>query len=189
MFHKKNILIPILIFILIAALFILPRGIKPSFEDPTKKYSPVDLTGVSFPLKRIEVKDGTPSITEAVGTIIYEDELFCAKDITSFAWVIEENAPELSHFLRETAVCVSQFNATGYHSTYLLYYYHLYYLVAEKDGEAFVLPCLGRTEESSFFDWGYHFVDPMKLSDFLHMIERYQSDPENASASGGWGYY
>ena len=71
---------------------------------------------------------------------------------------------------------------------HIFYYFHSYYLVAEKDGVEYVLPGCGRTDDTGYQDYGHLFDEPMTLEKFFERIKKYWAQDGAESLSGGWGF-
>ena len=168
----------------------------PSYSVPDYPYEPADIEGLSLPLRRVEGSGQNPVVSEPAGTLTFKNGLFSA-DITEF-FDPDEDVPIfaeqpggeeiLTSALADTALNVAQFEAEGYTLKYFLYYFHSYYLVAEKDGAEYVLPGCGRTDDTGYQDYGHLFDEPMTLEKFFERIKKYWAQDGAESLSGGWGF-
>lgn len=191
MARKQTALLAGVLVLLLFGLLLCACGGSPApgYSVPDYPYKPADIEGMSLPLRRVQVTNGRPTLTEAVGTITVKNGLFHA-DVEDKNWALEEPGSEQSltyTCFSDTALSVAQFKAKGYTPMSFLFYYSGYYLVGEKDGQDFVLCCNGRTDETVYRDYGHRFDEPMPMDKFLGLIKEYWAQDDAESQSGGYG--
>ena len=191
MARKQTALLAGVLVLLLFGLLLCACGGSPApgYSVPDYPYKPADIEGMSLPLRRVQVTNGRPTLTEAVGTITVKNGLFHA-DVEDKNWALEDMGEEQTltdHCFSDAALSVAQFSEEGYSLSHFLFYHQSYYLVAEKNGADFVLSCNGRTDDMNYSCYGYLFDEPMPTDKFFDLIKQYWAQYDAESQSGGYG--